>query len=52
VATLKEFLATEANKLQTEQLDAIKRRDEWVGVADRLLAQIKDWLHRPIRAGS
>jgi predicted transcriptional regulator len=46
VASLKEFLATEADKLQSEQLDAIKRRDEWVEAVDRLLAQIKDWLHQ------
>jgi hypothetical protein len=44
VASLKEFLASEAEKLRSEQSEALTKRAEWIAVVDRLLAQIKDWL--------
>jgi hypothetical protein len=46
VASLKEFLAGEAEKLANEQSKAITKRDEWIAAVDRLLAQIKDWLQQ------
>jgi hypothetical protein len=46
VASLKEFLAGEAEKLRTEQSEAMKTRDEWISSVDRLFAQIKDWLQQ------
>lgn len=42
--SLKEYLASEAEKLQSEQSDAMKKRDEWVASVGRLLAQIRKWL--------
>ena len=42
--SLKEYLASEAEKLQNERSDAMKKRDEWVGSVGRLLAQIEEWL--------
>lgn len=42
--TLKEFLASEAEKLRGEQADAMTRRDEWIASVGRLLARIQDWL--------
>lgn len=44
MATLKEFLASEAEKLRGEQSEAMKKRDEWIASVDRLLAQARDWL--------
>jgi hypothetical protein len=44
VASLKEFLAGEAEKLRSEQGEAMTERQEWIAAVDRLLAQIKDWL--------
>jgi hypothetical protein len=44
VATLKVFLASEAEKLRSEQAEAVSKRDEWVASVERLLAQIKQWL--------
>jgi hypothetical protein len=44
VASLKEFLASEAEKLRGEQPEALRKRDEWVGAVERLLAQMKEWL--------
>jgi hypothetical protein len=44
VATLKEFLASEAGKLQSERSEAMKKRDEWIASVGRLLAQIEEWL--------
>jgi hypothetical protein len=44
VASLKEFLASEAEKLQNERSDAMKKRDEWVASVGRLLTQIREWL--------
>ncbi len=45
MASLKEFLASEAEKLRDEQSAAMKKRDEWIASVERLLAQIKEWLH-------
>ncbi len=42
--SLKEYLASEAEKLQSEQSDAMRKRDEWVESVGRLLAQIRNWL--------
>jgi hypothetical protein len=44
VASLKEFLAAEADKLRNEQSEAMRKQQEWIAAVDRLLAQIKDWL--------
>ncbi len=44
MSSLREFLATEAEKLRGEQVDALSRRAEWVASVERLLAQMKDWL--------
>jgi hypothetical protein len=46
VASLKEFLAGEAEKLRTEQSEAMTKREEWIAAVDRLLTQIKDWLEQ------
>jgi hypothetical protein len=46
VASLKEFLAGEAEKLRNEQSDAMSKRREWIAAVDRLLAQMKDWLQQ------
>jgi hypothetical protein len=42
--SLKEFLASEAEKLRSEQAEALTKRQEWIASVDRLIAQIKDWL--------
>lgn len=42
--TLREFLASEAEKLRGEQANAMARRDEWIASVGRLLAQIQSWL--------
>jgi hypothetical protein len=44
VASLKEFLESEAEKLRSEQSEALTKREEWIAAVDRLLAQIKAWL--------
>jgi hypothetical protein len=44
VASLKEFLESEADKLRSEQAAALTKREEWIASVTRLLAQIKDWL--------
>jgi hypothetical protein len=44
VASLKEFLASEAEKLRSEQSEGLTKREEWIAAVDRLLGQIKDWL--------
>jgi hypothetical protein len=46
VASLKEYLAGEAEKLRTEQSEGMQKRHEWIAAVDRLLAQIKDWLQQ------
>ncbi|MGP0068268.1 MAG: hypothetical protein ACLQGP_32315 [Isosphaeraceae bacterium] len=42
--SLKEFLASEAEKLRSEQANALSERREWIAAVERLLARIKDWL--------
>lgn len=42
--SLKDFLAEQGERLQTHELKAAERRDEWVGAVDRLLGRIIDWL--------
>jgi hypothetical protein len=42
--SLKEFLASEAEKLRSEQAEALTKRQEWIASVDRLIARIKDWL--------
>jgi hypothetical protein len=42
--SLKEFLATESEKLQSERSEAMKKRDEWVESVGRLFFQIQEWL--------
>ena len=42
--SLKEFLAAEAEKLQSERSEAMKKRDEWIESVGRLLHQIEEWL--------
>jgi hypothetical protein len=42
--TLKDFIASQAQKLRNEQSQASLRRDEWVGAVDRLNRQITSWL--------
>src|SRR5262245_20101711 len=44
IVSLKEFLASEAEKLRTERSEAMKKRDEWVESVGRLLHQIEEWL--------
>jgi hypothetical protein len=44
VASLKEFLEAEAEKLRTEQAEALSKRQEWIATVSRLLSQIKVWL--------
>jgi hypothetical protein len=46
IVSLKEFLASEAEKLASERSVAMKKRDEWVESVGRLLAQIEVWLHQ------
>jgi hypothetical protein len=46
VASLKEFLAAEADKLRNEQSEAMTKRQVWIAAVDRLLAQIKDWIQQ------
>jgi hypothetical protein len=42
--SLKEFLASEAEKLRSEQTEALTKRQEWIASVGRLLDRIKDWL--------
>ncbi len=51
MASLKEFLAGEAEKLRTEQSEAMTKREEWIAAVDRLLTQIKDWLQQADEGG-
>ena len=44
MASLKEFLESEAEKLRSEQAEALTKREEWIAAVGRLVAQIKDWL--------
>ncbi len=42
--TLREFLASEAEKLRGEQAEMIVRREEWLASVGRLLVHIQGWL--------
>ena len=42
--TLKEFLVSEAEKLRSEQSEALSKRKEWIESVDRLIIHIKGWL--------
>ena len=44
MASLKEFLESEAEKLRSEQAAALTERQEWIAAVERLLAQIQEWL--------
>jgi hypothetical protein len=44
VASLKEFLESEAEKLRGEQSQAMMKRDEWIASVQGLLDRIKEWL--------
>lgn len=44
MASLREFLAAEAEKLHGEQIEARGKREEWIASVRRLLDQIKGWL--------
>jgi hypothetical protein len=44
VASLKEFLASEADKLRSEQTEAVSKREEWIASVERLIAEMKEWL--------
>ena len=42
--SLKDFIASQAQKLRNEESQAAHKRDEWVGAVDRLNQQIMVWL--------
>ncbi len=42
--SLKDFIASQAEKLRNEESQAARKRDEWVGAVDRLNEQIREWL--------
>lgn len=42
--SLKEFLTSEAERLQSERSEAMKKRDEWVEAVGWLFHQIEVWL--------
>jgi len=44
VETLKDFIASQAQKLRNEEHQAARKRDEWVSAVDRLNQQIRSWL--------
>jgi hypothetical protein len=44
VSSLREFLASEAEKLRGERSEATRKREEWTSSVQRLLDRIKDWL--------
>jgi hypothetical protein len=44
VPTLKEFLASQADRLRAEESKAAQRRDEWLASLDRLYTQINSWI--------
>jgi hypothetical protein len=43
--TLKEFLASQAERLRNQESEAALRRDEWLASLNRLFAQIRNWIH-------
>ena len=44
MASLKEFLAEQAEILKNEPSKATATRDEWVAAVGRLIAQVRDWI--------
>jgi hypothetical protein len=44
VESLKDFIASQAEKLRNEESQAAHKRNEWVAAVDRLNQQIKAWL--------
>jgi hypothetical protein len=44
MASLKEFLESEAENLRRAQAEALTERQEWITAVERLLTQIKEWL--------
>jgi hypothetical protein len=44
VGSLKEFLASQAERLKAQKPEVERRREEWVAAVERLNDQIKGWL--------
>jgi len=44
MGSLKDFIAEQAEKLRTEEPQAVQKRDEWVAAVDRLDQQVREWL--------
>ena len=44
MGSLKDFIAEQAEKLRTEEPEAVRKRDEWVAAVNRLNRQIEEWL--------
>jgi hypothetical protein len=44
VPTLKEFLASQGERLRSQESDAAQRRDEWLASLKRLFSQIRTWI--------
>jgi hypothetical protein len=44
VGSLKEFIASQAQKLRDEESQAANKRDEWLAAVDRLIQKITTWL--------
>jgi hypothetical protein len=44
MGSLKDFIAEQAEKRQTEEPEAVQKRDEWVAAVDRLNEQVREWL--------
>ena len=44
MASLKEFLAEQADQLKGELSRAAAARDEWVAAVERLIAQVRGWI--------
>ena len=44
VESLKDFIASQAEKFRNEESQAADKRSEWVAAVDRLNQRIKDWL--------
>jgi hypothetical protein len=44
VSSLREFLASDAEKLRGEQAEAMGKREEWIESVRQLIDQIKEWL--------
>jgi hypothetical protein len=44
VESLKDFIASRAQKLRNEEPRTVQKRDEWISAVDRLNQQIRSWL--------